>query len=265
MNTITFSSLKGGVGKSSHTIATANRLGAGGEKVLVIDMDLNNSVSSYYLDDETKELIGERNIAAALAKPTNNLRDYIVPTRHRRVDLIPSSLYLIDLRGLSERRLSQLLPSLGDEYDEVIIDTQPTYDNLVLNAIEAADLIITPANLSLFDYNAAMFMRDKISMETDKAEAWFVHINGYNRRFERAKRGSQKEYVELFKEAFNMTPAESWTPWTPSLRAAIDRDMRVSREPLEGCIASPRLYAALNELAECFLPDDKTLGEAEAF
>lgn len=157
MNVITLSSLKGGVGKSSITIQLANCLGMAGKKVLVIDMDLNNSVSSYYLTDETKENIGSKNIADALSKNGNKLTDFTVPTQRRNVDLIASSLYLIDLRGLSERRLSQLLPTLQDNYDFVIIDTQPTYDNLVLNAYYAADWIITPINLSLFDYNTALF------------------------------------------------------------------------------------------------------------
>ena len=56
MNVITLSSLKGGVGKSSITIQLANCLGMAGKKVLVIDMDLNNSVSSYYLTDETNHI-----------------------------------------------------------------------------------------------------------------------------------------------------------------------------------------------------------------
>ena len=112
MNVITLSSLKGGVGKSSITIQLANCLGMAGKKVLVIDMDLNNSVSSYYLTDETKENIGSKNIADALSKTGNKLTDFTVPTQRRNVDLIASSLYLIDLRGLSERRLSQLLPCL---------------------------------------------------------------------------------------------------------------------------------------------------------
>ena len=99
MNVITLSSLKGGVGKSSITIQLANCLGMAGKKVLVIDMDLNNSVSSYYLTDETKENIGSKNIADALSKNGNKLADFTVPTQRRNVDLIASSLYLIDLRG----------------------------------------------------------------------------------------------------------------------------------------------------------------------
>ena len=81
MRVVTFSSLKGGVGKSSLTIQTANCLGAAGFKVLVIDMDLNNSVSSYYLDDQTKELIGEKNIANVKLPVDNGLVSKIMSYR----------------------------------------------------------------------------------------------------------------------------------------------------------------------------------------
>ena len=45
---ITISSIKGGVGKSSTVILLVNNLAARGYKVLVIDMDLNNTVTIYY-------------------------------------------------------------------------------------------------------------------------------------------------------------------------------------------------------------------------
>ena len=45
---ITVSSIKGGVGKSSVVILLANNLASRGHKVLVIDMDLNNSATLYY-------------------------------------------------------------------------------------------------------------------------------------------------------------------------------------------------------------------------
>ena len=267
MRVTTFSSLKGGVGKSSLTIQTANCLGAAGFRVLVIDMDLNNSVSSYYLDDKTKELIGEKNIAAAMSKSTNDLKDYILPTKHKGVQLIASSLYLIDLRGVSERRLAQLAPTLQNEFDVVIIDTQPTYDNLVLNAYTASDLIITPINLSLFDYNTAVFLRDQLATETDKAGNWFLHINGYNRRYGDAKAGSQKEYLDLFRTTFqNLTPPESWIPWTNSLRSVIDREMELALNPGPNRISNPTLFSALKELSECLLDESSTISDGlEAF
>ncbi|MDR2028298.1 MAG: ParA family protein, partial [Treponema sp.] len=48
---IAFISIKGGVGKSRGAILTANCLGAAGKRVLIIDMDHNNSTTYYYLAD----------------------------------------------------------------------------------------------------------------------------------------------------------------------------------------------------------------------
>ena len=257
--------MKGGVGKSSTAIQIANCLGKTGKKVLIIDMDLNNSVSSYYLTDETKNST-EKNIANALSKASNNLNDYILLTDRYAVDLIPSSLYLVDLRGLSERRLSQLLPTIENAYDYVIIDTQPTYDNLVLNAYYASDYIITPLHLSLFDYNTSLFMADKLKMETDKFQNWFLHINGFNHRFEDAKKGQQKEYIDVFKNTFdNLTPAAAWFPWTSAMRQVIDRNMFLSITEKEGCICNPALFNSICNLADIFFNANEEMPLLEMF
>lgn len=266
MKVVTFSSLKGGVGKSSLSILTANRLGAAGYRVLVIDMDLNNSVTNYYINKETKEGIkSEKNIAKALLASDNYLADYIVLTDRRGVDLCASSLYLIDLRGMSERRLSQILPSIEDQYDVVIIDTQPTYDNLVLSAYHASDFIINPINFSQFDFNTASFMYDKLRLETDKIDNWHLSVNGYNHRFEKSTTGTQKEYEELFRSKFeNLTPRETWFPWTSALRKTIDRNMFLSQSQGKDCVVHIPLFNAVSALAECFI-DAETLTNVEAF
>ena len=50
MRSICFSSIKGGTGKSSLCILVANYAAAAGYRVLVADLDIQNSASSYYLD-----------------------------------------------------------------------------------------------------------------------------------------------------------------------------------------------------------------------
>ena len=60
MQVITFSSIKGGTGKTSHVIMSANCLGAAGYRVLVIDMDLNNAASFYYLNEQTQARVNEK-------------------------------------------------------------------------------------------------------------------------------------------------------------------------------------------------------------
>lgn len=259
MNVITFSSIKGGVGKSSHAILTASCLAAAGYKVLVIDMDLNNSTTFFFSTEELVKKQQTANIAAALTRSDNNLQDFICHTENPDISIIPSSIYLLDLRGISERRLAQLMPTLGDTYDIVIIDTQPTYDNLVLAAYAAADIIITPVNLSTFDYNTAVFLSDKLCLETDKHENWFLTINGFNHRFEKSHSGSQKEYLDLFKNKFQMTHASCWFPWTPFVRKITDRHMKLTSEK------NKALYDAVCNLSECFIESDRMLDRPEAF
>jgi cellulose biosynthesis protein BcsQ len=48
LRVITVSANKGGVGKTRMVILAANCLGAAGKRVLVMDMDFNNSASFYY-------------------------------------------------------------------------------------------------------------------------------------------------------------------------------------------------------------------------
>ena len=64
MKTICFSSIKGGTGKSSLCILTANYAASAGYRILVADLDLQNSASSYYLDSPDEA--DRKNIADAL-------------------------------------------------------------------------------------------------------------------------------------------------------------------------------------------------------
>jgi cellulose biosynthesis protein BcsQ len=44
----------------------------------------------------------------------------------------------------SEKRLKRMIPALYGVHDILLIDCHPTYDNIVLNALHAADYVITP-------------------------------------------------------------------------------------------------------------------------
>ena len=263
---ITIASLKGGVGKTSTTIQLANCLAAAGKKVLVIDMDYNNSVSYYYLNSETENQTNKKNIALALQNPSYDLTDFILPTNKHGIKLIPSSMTLLDMRTLNEKRLSQIMPTAKD-YDFVIIDTQPTYDNLVINCYYAADFIITPIMLSQFDYNTAATLHTKMIREIEKADQWFLHINGYNHNYQDAKSGIQKDYLRLFSDSFeNFTPKESWFPWTSTMKTIIDRDMYVSKNNSGSeFVLHEQLHSAVCEFAKCFYPSGEAFPDIEYF
>jgi chromosome partitioning protein len=259
-----FSANKGGVGKTRQALLAANCLGAAGKRVLVIDMDFNNSATFYYLAGDQADSAKERNIADALAKESNLLSDYTLPTNHRGVDLIASSRYLADLRGVNEKRLSRMIPALGGKYDLVVIDCQPDYNNLTLNAINASGVIITPVLKDLDSFNAAVFLGQKIALDTDKQDFWYVTINGYNRQYGGASGGKQKEYIDLYLNEFpRITDPSTWFPWTADMNEIKDRKKRLSDTPLRGEVCNRELYNAVLSLSEFIIQG--RFGMPEAF
>ena len=194
---VTFSSLKGGTGKSSTTITMASCFAASGRKVLVIDMDINNSCSFFFLQDGSES--EKKNIAYALQSDT--LRDFTVKTKNKSIDIIPSSLRLVDLRAMSTSVLKRLISTLDNAYDIVLIDTAPTYDNIVLNAINAADYIITPINYDQFNFNTSIFLSQKLRLETEQFDKWFLFFNGHESRYDGNPYSLQNQYKQLFSQS----------------------------------------------------------------
>ena len=75
-----------------------------------------------------------------------------------------------------------MISSLYGVYDILLIDCHPTYGNIVLNALHAADYVITPALKDMFSYNAAAFLAEVLPRNVEECRNWFVLINGCNRR-----------------------------------------------------------------------------------
>ncbi len=171
MITITFSAIKGGVGKSSIAILLANILNKSGLKVLCIDADPQNSMSFYYLPDS-------RDITASLANILNNFSDIKenIVTTDIGIDLIPSSLDLINCRNVDTDILSKQLMKVKKIYDYCIIDTAPTFDNIVHNCILSADKIISPVQFSNFDYKSSLFYKN-LMCELGLEFKWHILIN----------------------------------------------------------------------------------------
>jgi chromosome partitioning protein len=262
---------KGGVGKTRYALLLANCLGAGGKRVLIIVMDFLNSSTFYYLSDlgpEAEREIINKNIADAMAKEENSLDDFSVLTSHKGVSLIASSRGLVDLRSVNEKRLMRMIPALAGLYDFIIIDCAPNYDNIVLNAINAADIILTPVLKDMDSFNAAAFLQKKIGVETDKGNAWFVCANGFDKQYEDAKSGKQRDYVQMYQDHFrgHITPPETWFPWTADMNGIKDRRKPLSKIPVKGAVRNPGLYTAVVSLAASLIEEDgENFPWAEAF
>lgn len=235
MKIITFSGIKGGIGKSSLCILTANYLASAGKKVIVLDMDIQNSTSFFYLPNYE----GHQNIARALS--SNDLKDNIVKG-DLFVDIIPSAFNLIDLRAISINTLKRIIHQI--EYDACLIDCAPTLDNLVLNAVQAADLIITPVLFSLFDLKSALFYRDKLGSETDKVNSWKILFNKYRDPRTNNPESEHNQYINLFESNFSNI-LKTRIPDTSLVQKAIDQKISINQAKTK-----EKLFTAIQSLSD---------------
>ncbi len=253
---ITISTLKGGDGKTTLTILLGNNLAARGCKVLVVDLDPNNSTTMYYSSsiEDIENICIEKNIFLALTR--KDARSNIIGTRKVNVDLIPSSLDLSSIRTIDTKTLSKVISQIEDDYDYVIIDTAPTYDNHTISALYAADLIFTPVAPIKFTLSTTAYLRTKLFDELeDKIGCWYLIYNKWEYSHENFPTSRQSQLSPVFQSNFtNFLPIK--IPRTPSMDS-----YTISDEPLSmksKAIGNRRLANVINELVDMIDTEHKT-------
>lgn len=155
--TICFANNKGGSGKSTSCANLGYELAAAGKRVLLIDGDMQLNLSLSFFDEEkVLEMAGgEKNLYHAI-RHKEDLREYIVATSYKNLDMIPSSLLMsqveYELFMMMQREfvLKKCLEGIrkDGEYDVILIDAPPTLGTWVINILCASDYVIVPVEAS---------------------------------------------------------------------------------------------------------------------
>jgi chromosome partitioning protein len=142
---------KGGVGKTTTTLALAGLLADAGKRVLVVDLDPHGSMTSYFgydpdsMEHSCYDLFQHSGKIPAYL-PQQLLRD----TSHEHIKLLPSSTALAVLERQSPGKdglglvIARSLALLADSFDFVVIDSPPLLGVLMVNALAASEHLLIP-------------------------------------------------------------------------------------------------------------------------
>lgn len=162
MGVICFTSLKGGVGKTSLSVNVAHAFAERGCEVLIIDCDPSAHASRLLLGDLSADDSLARFLASldldSFSKGRVSLTELAAARGLQLFTRVREGLYLTrashELRHFSwgqaarvfRRAFPVLMAELLNDFDYVIIDTNPEFNVVLRNCLAVADLAVVPVD-----------------------------------------------------------------------------------------------------------------------
>ncbi|MFT5874510.1 MAG: chromosome partitioning protein [Clostridium sp.] len=153
MKTICIFNQKGGVGKTTTNINLCSYLAMQGKKILTIDIDPQGNTTSGLGFDKKKINLSIYDLLTSDISIRDTIKEcelinnlYLVPST---MELAGAEVELIN-RSNRENILKEKLIEIEGEFDYIFIDCPPSLGILTINALTAADSVLTPIQCEFY-------------------------------------------------------------------------------------------------------------------
>jgi chromosome partitioning protein len=222
---ISIANQKGGVGKTTTAINLSASLANIGKKVLLVDADPQaNASSGLGIDIRNLEftvyecLIDGVPVNRAIVKSeVENLS--ILPSH---IDLVGAEIELLN-KDNREFAMSEMLQSVKDNYDFILIDCSPSLGLITVNSLTASNSVIIPVQSEYFALEGISKLLNTIKIIKNKLNT-SLEIEGFLiTMFDNRLRSANQVYAEV-KKHFD----------TLVFNTVIYRNVRLSEAPSYG-------------------------------
>ena len=194
--------VKGGVGKTTTAMNLAAGFANAGRKTMLIDFDGQANLTHILLPEYNPE----KTITEVMAGKTD-IRACVCPTRVKNLFVVPSNIYLFAIErrmlqetaGIQQFKLRKALKGLKD-YDEIVIDNNPSLNMCSTNALCACDEVIIP---TVADKGS----EDGIALTLDHCKEILEQIDGVDFDYRilitmLQRNNTDKEYCERIRKTY---------------------------------------------------------------
>ena len=173
-NRLTVIAKKGGVGKSTLSMAMAGHFATNGKRVLVVDLDAQATSSQNCLTKRTAmELPGDRTIAALFDPECDPSPEDIVHASHlENIWVLPANDHFsehlhpkpLSVSPSQQIAVSEFLDEVEEHFDWIIIDSPPALANLAgWNCLTAAQFVISPVQMEGYSAQTVVGVEEAIA------------------------------------------------------------------------------------------------------
>ncbi len=221
--TVSFHLQKGGIGKTTISGTLACQSAIDGYKTLLVDVDPQGNLSSWFMKEASQYELADvlqgkcyYEDAVVEIKAIPNL--YLIPTF-----AIDGTLKLYSETKLSDEPfiIQDLVHSMNDDFDHIILDLSPGLGRLERSALIASDEVISPMTPEVFGLDGLEIFIEELSKLRKNLRSNLIHkriiINSFDNRI--------KQHRDIFTAATEGKFTVYKIPVDPHFRKAQEAGM----------------------------------------